>query len=125
MTVTIPQQQIDRAVKAVRWLVVLMALLILGLLWTSYDGRREIVDGQRLGCERGKLDRTAIAAAFRGQSDYLNLVLDAASVQEDVKSAARINQAIQNASASSLESRTGDNLDCAEVFPAASLIPLP
>lgn len=102
-----------------------LIVLMVGVWWTGYDNRREIVEGQRIGCERGKLDRTANAEAFRGQSDYLNLVLEAESVQEDVKRAARINQAIQNASASSLESRTGDNLDCAEVFPAPPAIPLP
>lgn len=102
-----------------------LVVLMFGVWWVGYDGRLTVVDSQRIGCERGKLDRTANATAFRAQSDYLNLVLDAESVQEDVKSAARVNQAVQDASASSLESRTGDNLDCRDAFPDPPLIPLP
>lgn len=102
-----------------------LVVLLIGVWWTGYDGRLILVDTQRTGCERGKLDRTANAEALRGQSDYLELVLAATSVQADVKAAATINQAIQNASASSLESRTGKNLDCADVFPAPPLLPLP
>lgn len=69
------------------------------------------------GCERSRADRASIARAFRAQSDYLNLVLQAKSVKEDVKRAARTNQRTQDESATDLESRTGVNLDCQRVFP--------
>lgn len=69
------------------------------------------------GCRRGKKDRAANARAFRAQADYLNLVLDAESVKQDVKDAAAVNQRVQDWAASSLESRTGPNLNCLEVTP--------
>jgi Flp pilus assembly protein TadG len=78
---------------------------------------RVVSDSQRKGCARGKLDRTAIAAALRAQSTYLNGVLGATSVKQDVKDAAQVNQDVQDASATSLESRTGKNLVCAVVVP--------
>lgn len=73
--------------------------------------------GRLAGCQRGKHDRTSIAAALRAQSDYLNLVLQAKSVQADVKRAARVNQRVQDSSAVDLESRTGANLRCREAYP--------
>lgn len=73
--------------------------------------------GRVAGCIRGKRDRTATALALRAQAVYLDLVLDAESVQEDVKRAARVNQRIQDLSAADLESRTGDRLDCEQVYP--------
>lgn len=63
-------------------------------------------------CERLKSDRAIVARALRAQADYLNLVLDARSVMEDVKRAARVNQATQIAAAIELESRTGVRLNC-------------
>lgn len=81
------------------------------------------------GCQRGKTDRTMIAQALRAQSTYLNSVLDAASVKADVKRAARKAQAVFNASATDLESRTGRALVCAAVYPKpaapAGVAPLP
>ena len=69
------------------------------------------------GCQRSKTDRTMIAAALRAQSTYLEHVLAAASVKADVKRAARRGQAVFNASATDLESRTGQKLACARVYP--------
>lgn len=69
------------------------------------------------GCRRGKQDRTANAKAFRAQANYLKKVLAAGSVKADVKRAARRNWRTQNQSATSLESRTGRNLDCAAATP--------
>lgn len=97
--------------------VLVVVVLFVGLALYQNNIRTDLRDAQRAGCERGKLDRADNARAFRAQSDYLNLVLEADSVKADVKRAARVNQAAQNASASSLEARTGDNLICAKAFP--------
>jgi type II secretory pathway pseudopilin PulG len=81
------------------------------------------------GCSRSKVDRTAIAAALRAQATYLNQVLDAASVKADVKRAARVAQATFSRSASGLESRSGKNLRCGDVYPKplapSGVTPLP
>lgn len=71
----------------------------------------------RAACNRGKVDRTMIAKALRAQATYLNQVLDAESVKQDVKRAALKAQRSFNSSATDLESRTGTNLDCSQVFP--------
>lgn len=107
-----------------RWVAAsLLILFIAALFWVPYQGRTELRDSQIAGCQRGKLDRAANARAFRAQADYLDLVLAASSVQQDVKTAARINQAQQDISARGLESRTGKNLDCDKVFPHPTLLP--
>jgi hypothetical protein len=94
--------------------VVMVIVLAVGVTLYQNNIAGQIRDAQLKGCERGKLDRTANAKAFRAQSDYLNLVLQAKSVHADVKRAARVNQRTQDESATSLESRTGSNLDCAK-----------
>jgi hypothetical protein len=107
-------------------LVVLAAVALIDHDASSRAGRdrraaqRQLVRSQRAGCERGKLDRAAIAAALRAQSTYLQLVLDARSVKADVKRAAAANQSVQDKSASSLESRTGTRLNCARAFPSSA-----
>lgn len=84
------------------------------------------------GCERNKADRrdvargiAALGSAVNAQAGYLSLVLEAASVKQDVKDAAQVNyNAQKNAyrvvkmTARSLRSRTGENLVCATAFPA-------
>lgn len=109
-----PADSARRAEKLLRRLLV--AVLVLGAVFYWM-----LITGQREGCERGKLDRQASARAFRAQSDYLNGVLNATSVQRDVKDAATLNQSTQNESATSLESRTGDRLDCSDAFPIIRL----
>lgn len=102
---------------------ILIIGLIIGQWYVDYGNRKDRVVELRQGCERGKLDRTSTANAFRAQSDYLNLVLEARSVKQDVKDAAEINQGVQNTSASDLETRTGEGFDCTQIFKPASLLP--
>lgn len=114
--ITVRQQGNARSVEDRR--VALRAVQAEGY-WQDLEAWRSRIDG----CRRGKLDRTAIARALRAQSTYLNLVLQAESVKQDVKTAAAANQRAQNASASSLESRTGSNLNCETV--SAKPVPPP
>lgn len=96
-----------------RWVIGVLAGTLLSVTIATSIARDQFVEG----CERGKLDRASQAEAFRAQSDYLNLVLDAKSVKQDVKDAALMNQKTQNASATDLESRTGNGFKCADKFP--------
>jgi hypothetical protein len=50
---------------AVIGLVAAWAMLIFVQLYSSYQARQDIVESQRAGCERGKLDRTANAQGWR------------------------------------------------------------
>jgi hypothetical protein len=100
-----------------RWLVRLVALqllvqvLLIGLvLWSSYSARHNLVDSQRAGCERGKLDRAASARGWRIAQD--------ARLAEGNVGVARAYAAI----AGELESRS--RLDCASVYPQPPLIQL-
>jgi hypothetical protein len=72
--------------------VMILALIVLfvTVCLASYQARLEIVKTQRVGCERGKKDRAANAAAWTAHSVYITKVTAAKSVQEDVKRAARI-----------------------------------
>lgn len=57
------------------------------------------------GCERNKLDRIDSARSASAQASYLDKVLGAASVQEDVKAAADANVKQQRESAGGFSSR--------------------
>lgn len=107
------------------WFIVFLAFLLTILfaysIIQSYEGRVNLVDNQRAGCIRGKLDRSANAQAFRAQSTYLQLVLQAQSVRRDVKSAALVNQNTQDATATELEQRA--RINCSEEYPSPSLSP--
>jgi hypothetical protein len=101
--------------------LVVLVILVGAVFVFQHNGTTTLRDSQRAGCERSKVDRTAIANALRAQANYLNGVLDAASVKEDVKKVARSTQKTFNISAMSLESRTGTRLDCNDIYPKAGL----
>lgn len=88
-----------------------LVVLLFGVWWTGYDGRLEVVKSQRVGCERGKLDRAANAKAWR-EAQY------AETRDADPGSAA-----IYKSVAEGLEERS--LIVCAEAFPSPSLVPLP
>lgn len=95
----------------VRVLLVQMAaivVLIFSIWVSSYQGRVNVVDSQRRGCERGKLDRAANAQGWRiAQQARL-----ADGQVEVARQYARI--------AAGLEARS--RIDCAAVFPHPKLI---
>jgi hypothetical protein len=99
---------------------VLAALLVL-ILAQSYAGRVALVDSQRGGCERSKLDRKNNADGWTAHAAYIDNVTRAASVQEDVKRAART--AVTTYERVSRDLRRRSHIDCADVFPAPSLMP--
>jgi hypothetical protein len=91
-------------------LCLVLFLFVIGyVFFTGYNGRRDLVESQRRGCERGKLDRNANASGWRiaedarrsdGQTDVAN---NYAAIARGLERRSRIN--------------------CKEAFPKASLIP--
>jgi hypothetical protein len=106
-----------------------LALIVLGIqlfvigyvFYQSYQGRLNIVTTQRLGCERGKKDRGDNADFQQAQKQYIDKVVLAGSVKEDVKDAAREAVKTFERTSNSLSERA--LIDCHKAFPDAKLIP--
>lgn len=115
----------DKVVIAFTRLVIVMFAAILMIfaytIWQSYEGRVGIRNATVAGCERSKLDRAANAAGWTAHATYINHVTSAASVQEDVKSAARV--AVRTYIRISRELRERAHIDCSSAFPKTSLFP--
>lgn len=109
----------------------IVRLLLLGMVcflilcgyvfWTGYEGRKDQVNNSRAGCERGKLDRRDNADFQNAHKEYIDKVVLAQSVKEDVKRAAREAVAVYDRTAPSLTERS--KINCEEAFPNAKLIP--
>lgn len=91
------------------------------VLLQGYAGRAALVDSSRQACERGKLDRADNAAGWTAHRVYITHVTSAASVKEDVKSAAR--EANRTYERISRELTKRARLDCEKAIPAARLLP--
>lgn len=119
-------------------LVILSLIILLFVMAytfiTNYNGRQSLVDSQRRGCERSKLDRDANAEGWRAAEkarlntlsttlhipiDSIELLINRRPLPDDPSDlvAARRYDAI----ASGLEKRS--KIDCDKAFPKASLIP--
>lgn len=85
-------------------------LVVVGyVFWQSYAGRSDLVDSQRAGCARGKLDRIVNARGWR-------IAEDARRGEGNFKIANSYQKI-----AESLEERA--HIDCEEVFPKARFFP--
>ena len=97
----------------------LVKLLIVGMvvqlgvigyvLYSSYQGRVDLINAQRHGCVRGKLDRRANARGWR-TAQHRSLSQHQPRFSK-----------IYNGIASGLDARS--RIDCTKVFPSASLLP--
>lgn len=97
-------------------------LLVVGyVFYQGYHGRVALVISQRAGCERGKLDRIDNAAFQRAHRKYIDRVVLAQSVKEDVKEAAREAVATYNQTAADLTKRS--KINCMRVFPDPKVFP--
>jgi hypothetical protein len=97
-------------------------LLVIGyVFYQSYQGRVDVVNSQRAGCERGKLDRTDNADFQRAHAEYIRKVVLAASVKQDVKDAAYTALDTFSRTSASLTKRA--KINCEDVYPKVSLIP--
>ena len=93
-------------------IVMVVQMVVIGyVFYSSYISRSALVDYQRGGCERGKLDRSANARGWR-IAESARLAEGNIDVAHDYGALAR-----------SLETRTGKNLNCTEVFPKEGLFP--
>lgn len=115
----------ERSLKGHRqlWVIgwVLLLLLVAYVFGQSYAGRTQLANDQREACRVTSFSRIDVGKALRAQSDYLNLVLEAESVKDDVKRAARRNQAVQDRVATRLERIA--RVPCEEQFRSPSVLP--
>jgi hypothetical protein len=93
-------------------IAMLVQLFVIGyVFYSTYLDRISLVDYQRGGCERAKLDRTVnsrgwrIAEGARRNNGELDVANEYAAI------------------ARSLETRTGENLNCDEAFPKEGIFP--
>jgi hypothetical protein len=86
-----------------------VVVLIVAVWLTGYQGRHALVDSQRNGCERGRLDRAANARAWREAEKARRADRDYGT--------ARVYAQV----ATGLETRA--RIDCSDAFPSPSLLP--
>lgn len=108
-------------VKLVLIVMVIQLFVMAYVFYTGYQGRVILVENQRAGCARGKLDRIDNAAFQRAHKLYIDRVVLAQSVKEDVKAAARDAVETYNQTAKRLTIRS--QINCSKAFPKARLIP--
>lgn len=111
----------ENLTKLVIGCMVCMVLVVLYVWYSSYAGRQDLSESQRAGCERGKLDRIDNAAFQRAHKKYIDKVVLAKSVEEDVKEAAREAVLTYNRTAANLSKRS--KINCQKAIPKARLIP--
>ena len=99
-------------------------LLLVGYIFVN-DYQRDVqnVSEKREGCERGKKDRQDNADFQKAHKKYIEKVVLAQSVKQDVKDAANKALETYDRTTPSLLSRTGENLDCTKAFEDAELWP--
>lgn len=95
--------------------------LVLYSMVAAYAGRVALVDEARSACRDAKSDRIDNAAAWTAHTVYITKVTGAASVKEDVKTAAR--EAVKTYERVSKNLTKRALVDCDAEHPAASLLP--
>lgn len=100
-------------------LLLIMIFVQFGVLYWVYqeneNSRTNLIDSQRRGCERSKMDRSDNAKFQRAHTRYINKVTGAQSVKEDVKKAARQARSVFLSTSQKLTLRS--RIDCKEAFP--------
>lgn len=105
-----------------RWMERALEAALGGGVERAGASRSAIVDSQRAGCERGKLDRSANADGWTAHQRYIEAVLEASSVKGDVKEAAR--RAIGTYMRISGDLRRRARIECAAQFPKPPFLDL-
>lgn len=121
MTDTITTTTATKIVRLILLVLVLLLVLIGYVFFQAYDNRVEVVDNQRRGCERGKLDRRDNARFQMAQAQYVHKVVLAQSVKNDVKKAARTAVKTFDKTSANLSKRS--KIDCTKAFPDARIFP--
>lgn len=100
----------------------IVQLTVVGFVaYSTFDDRSDLVNAQRAGCERSKLDRKDNADFQVAHKRYIDKVVLAQSVKEDVKQAARDAVRTYNRTSADLAARA--KLKCAVLFPKGGVIP--
>lgn len=99
-------------------LLTILLFVVVGL--SAYQTGKADAESKRAGCERNKLDRAANAAAWTAHRTYIEKVLKAASVKQDVKDAA--DDAVKTYKIVSADLSKRSKVDCDRIFPDPSLL---
>lgn len=110
-----------RLVKLCLVMMIFQLCIIAYVFYTEYSGRVAIVKAQRISCERGKQDRKDNSDFQNAHKKYIDKVVLAQSVKEDVKRAAREAEETYNRTSVSLTERS--RINCNKATPSAKLIP--
>lgn len=111
-----------RALNKIAWVAVAACVVLLALYGiASYQDRKTSADAARKACRTSKLDRIDNAASWTAHREYIESVVLAASVKEDVKRAARRANRVHRRTARRLTARA--RVDCAREHPPASILP--
>jgi hypothetical protein len=102
-------------------MIVVLAAVWLYTIGQSYEGRARLVDSQRVGCQRGKLDRLANAAGWWVAEQARIDTANDPQQEPHARSSARLAAEQYGAIAAQLEARA--SIDCEHAYPAASLRP--
>lgn len=100
----------------------IVQLLVIGYVFASqYEGRVTTYHNLLAGCERSKKDRVANADFQNAHRKYIERVVLAQSVKEDVKRAARDALATYQVTADALLERS--TIDCRKAFAKPGIFP--
>lgn len=87
----------------------------------SYEGRVQLIDSQRSGCERGKLDRAVNATGWAAARDARLATAHDLKALAGERVSASLAAAVYQRIVTSLNARA--HINCSSVFPDASLLP--
>jgi hypothetical protein len=97
-------------------------VLVIGYtFYDSHQGRVNLVNTQRKGCERSKLDRQDNADFQVAYTKYVNTLKAAGEVPKEVRAAAKEANKTYQRTAQSLTERS--KINCKEVYPDVKFIP--
>jgi hypothetical protein len=111
---------------SVLWRLYGALVVVVVAIWTftlaqSYEGRARLVESQRIGCERNKLDRLANADGWwSAEAARMDTATDPGQ-EPHARSSARLAAEQYAAIGAQLEAR--GHIDCRDAYPAASLWP--
>jgi hypothetical protein len=105
------------------WAFIGLGLIVLAVFGQSFQGRRDLVESQRAGCHRGKLDRAQNARGWRTAEKARLVTARNPKVVIGERRAAYAAAVTYDRIAADLEQRTGSNLNCSRAFPSPSPLP--
>jgi len=114
-------QRDRRLVRAEVTKIAVLLLLVVSVWLSGYQGRQHLVDSQRQGCERSKLDRAANAKGWGTAETSRRATADDRSNSDGERAAAALAADTYAQLKDELSERS--RINCEVAFPAASLLP--